>query len=382
MGTSDGETEATTSRDRDWSSLPTDLLIEILRRLRWSSHPGFALACSRWRSAVSPFYPASVTPLLLNAARVGSTNARFYSPYFDKSFELAATLGAPGAKICGAAGRRLTLALPHLVRNVDLGSGIAHDMPPVDQVGFDFVVGDGGDGAAGRMVGVSAVMFLRAALSFRNGDGGWTDWDFTPYEFGPAFVPSPSCNPVFHGGLLYLLGQDGRLAVYDQRMHDQGFEILEKPRSFGFECEDSYLVESGQDELMAVLVGLRGPPVNVVKLNEHTMEWEKVESLEGSVLFTGTLTTTMKKTGARWMQDRIFLPRLFDWPEAIPADLVQHDGELAFVPKQECAWPAVRDDTYVTNMWSYKLGQSGEEAREFWETEKLDYGVWVDFDST
>uniref|UniRef100_A0A453ECC5 Uncharacterized protein n=1 Tax=Aegilops tauschii subsp. strangulata TaxID=200361 RepID=A0A453ECC5_AEGTS len=96
---------------------------------------------------------------------------------------------------------------------------------------------DGGDGA-GRMVGVSAVMFLRlqAALSVGNGDGGWTDWGFTPYEFGPAFVPSPSCNPVFHGGLLYLLGQDGRLAVYDQRMHDQGFEILEKPRSFGFEC--------------------------------------------------------------------------------------------------------------------------------------------------
>ncbi|XBI16577.1 hypothetical protein VPH35_058813 [Triticum aestivum] len=365
-GTSDGETETATSRDRGWSSLPTDLLIEILRRLRWSSHPSFALACSRWRSAVSPFYPASVTPLLLNAASAGSTNARFYSPYFDKSFELAATLDAPGAKICGAAARRLTLALPHLVRTVDLGTGVAHDMPPVDEVGFDFVVYDGGNGA-GRMVGVSAVMFLRLRATL---------------SFGPAFVPSPSCNPVFHGGLLYLLGQDGRLAVYDQRTHDQGFEILEKPRSFGFECEDSYLVESDRDELMAVLVGLRGPPVSVVKLNEHTMEWEKVESLEGSVLFTGTLTTTMKKTGARWMRDRIFLPRLFDWPETIPADLVQHDGELAFVPKQECTWPAVRDDTYVTNMWSYKLGQSGEEARQFWETEKLDYSVWVDFDST
>ncbi|XBI16568.1 hypothetical protein VPH35_058806 [Triticum aestivum] len=325
-GTSDGETEAATSQDRD----------------------------CRWRSAVSPFFPASVTRLLLNATSVGSTNARFYSPYFDKSFELAATLGAPGAKICGAAGRRLTLALPHLVRSVDLGTGVAHDMPPVDQ----------------------------AALSVGNGDGGWTDWGFTPYEFGPAFVPSPSCNPVFHGGLLYLLGQDGRLAVYDQRMHDQGFEILEKPRSFGFQCEDSYLVESGQDELMAVLVGLRGPPVNVVKLNEHAMEWDKVESLEGSVLFTGTLTTTMKKTGAGWMQDRIFLPRLFDWPETIPADLVQHDDELAFVPKRECTWPAVRDDTYVTNMWSYKLEQSSEEAREFWETGKLDYSVWVDFGST
>lgn len=207
--TSDGETEAATSQDRDWSSLPTDLLIQILRRLRWSTHPSFALACSGWRSAVSPFYPASVTPLLLNATSVGSTNVRFYSPYFDKSFELAATLDAPGAKICGAAGRRLTLALPHLVRTVDLGTGAAHEMPPVAQVGFDFVVYDGGDGV-GRMLGVSAVMFLRlqAALSVRNGDGGWTDWDFTPYEFGPTFVPSPSCNPVFHGGLLYLLGQD------------------------------------------------------------------------------------------------------------------------------------------------------------------------------
>ncbi|VAI13387.1 unnamed protein product [Triticum turgidum subsp. durum] len=186
-------------------------------------------------------------------------------------------------------------------------------------------------------------------------------------------------NPVLHNGLMYLLGEEGGLAVYDVSRHDGNFEILDKPNSFGFECEDSYLVESDQHELMAVLIGHRGTPVNIVKLNEHTMEWEKIENLERRSLFTGTLSTTMKETNIKWMQNKIFLPRFYDWPQTVLVDLVQRDGELAFVPNSRFSDTTV-EDNYGTDIWTYELGQ-GEEAKEFWETEKVNYSIWVDFSS-
>jgi hypothetical protein len=190
-------------------------------------------------------------------------------------------------------------------------------------------------------------------------------------------------NPVFHGGLLYLLLEDGRLAVYDECKDEQGFEILNKPESFGFECEDSYLVESDQQELMAVRFGRRGTSMNILKLNEQTMEWEKMESLEGRALFTGTLTTIIKKTGFKWMQNKIFLPRVYDEPDAVYADFVECDGEFAFVPSVDPNKMKVANETYEygTNIWSYELGQP-DKARDFWDTERPSCSIWVDFSNS
>ncbi|KAK1630552.1 hypothetical protein QYE76_004867 [Lolium multiflorum] len=308
---------ATSQESAGWSSLPADLLLLILKRLRWSSHPSFALVCKQWRSAVSPFYPAWITPLLLNSSKVGPSNVQYYySPYYHKNFEIDNTL--PGAKISCSAGQHLALHLENnRILDLELTSGAVHELPPIDEEAinakFHSVVYDG----VGIMYALDPLYGrMRIIRSIRNNVGMWDDWNYAEFYLDdPMIMASPDGNPVLHNGSMYILFEDGRLGVYDDTRQTESFEILEKPLSFGFEHEYTYLVEDDEGELMAVLFGRHGQgehedsyPVNVVKLNEHTMEWETVENLEGRAVFTGTPTTVMKKTNVKWMQNKATLP--------------------------------------------------------------------------
>jgi hypothetical protein len=106
-----------------------------------------------------------------------------------------------------------------------------------------------------------------------------------------------------------------------------------------------------------------------------------MESLEGRTLFTGTLTPIMKKTGIKWMQNKLFLPRLYEWPDTVYAYCIECDGEIAFVPESpgvDTTKTKVGKEAYGTNMWSYELGQL-DNARDFSETQRPDCSIWVDF---
>ncbi|KAF8688314.1 hypothetical protein HU200_042272 [Digitaria exilis] len=350
---------AAAQEERGWSSLPTDLLKAILDLLPWSSHPRFAAACKHWRSALSPFYPASITPLLLSAADIGATNLCYYSPYYHKNFEVARTLDTPYASLFCANGHRLTLCQrtrtddPELiVVHADLSTGKIWDLFPLERTSFDFVVYNG----ARRMFGINTLGGLKIARAIETHDGRWHDWEFMVVDHDwPRLYVSPTSNPVLHRGLLDLLGVDGRLAVHDDSRFEEGFEVLDMPRGFGFESDSCYLFESDESELMAV---------SWATLNEERMEWERVESLEVRALFTGTLTTTMVKTKFRWMQNKVFTPRLYDWPETVRVDLVDRGGEVAFVPPR-----VARASGHVS--WP-----GAQEATEFWETIRIDHSIW------
>jgi hypothetical protein len=264
----------------------------------------------------------------------------------------------------------LTLGLEDKVVTAELDTGAVCELPPIPWPKIDFAVYDG----VGRMYGVEVIngRDVSLATSARRQNGGWREWkvlhdiDYNPH--GTAFTASPSCNPVLHDGSLYIMGTDASLVVYKGSRRGQRSEILEKPWRFGFKYKHCYLFESERSELIAAMVGQRGTPVTMVKLSKRTMEWEKTESLEGSSLFTGTPTTVMKMTNIKWMQDKVFLPILFDSPKTIRVDLVRRDNELAFVPKPGLTYPRTKDYNYSEHMWTCELGD-GEGPRVIWGAE-------------
>jgi len=103
----------------------------VLELLPWSSHPSFGATCRHWRSVVTPFFPAWLTPLLLSATDDGSTNLRFYSPYYHKNFEVSTTLEAPGVNFCCATGRHMTLCQRRMTLEADLVTGDVYELPPI-----------------------------------------------------------------------------------------------------------------------------------------------------------------------------------------------------------------------------------------------------------
>ncbi|GJN34095.1 hypothetical protein PR202_gb22734 [Eleusine coracana subsp. coracana] len=200
-----------------WSSLPADLLRDILARLPWSSHPSFAATCKHWNTIVSPFYPAWLTPVLLNAVDIGSTNIRYYSPYYHKIFEVAETLDSPDAKICCANGDHLTLYYRDghyiIVVHANLATGFIRKLEPLPiRHTLDFVIDDG----ERSMFGIRAFAgTVEVARSIQRNDDSFNKWESSEFiSEGLNFRTSSMTNPVLHHGLLYMLGEDGRLAVY------------------------------------------------------------------------------------------------------------------------------------------------------------------------
>uniref|UniRef100_A0ACD5Z8C7 Uncharacterized protein n=1 Tax=Avena sativa TaxID=4498 RepID=A0ACD5Z8C7_AVESA len=361
-------------RHRDWSSFSQDMLRLICGLLPLADVPRFAAVCRHWSSCAFPVYPADTAPVLLSTVVTGAgSSVRCYHPFLHKMFVVATppqTRLPQGSRVFSAAADgclmlrtpRKTIMFAPLLYD---GGSVFETPQREDDQGFMCAPPEQHHDDGHR--DVFAVYLELGVIKIQSWDRGrWKS-----LHIGGTYFRM-SCNPVMHRGKLYCLGQEGNLGVYDPRKIK--WRVLRKPASFGseFQYKNCYLVES-QGELLAALTdNIRMPAIHVLRLDEKKMKWEKMESLGGYSLFTGTTSSILVARPPQSMANKVFLPRFYGRPQVIHAELASSGGHLFFVAKE--AMPKNDEDG---GAWCYDLESGSHRPFAGASCKNLLQHVWV-----
>uniref|UniRef100_A0A0E0ERV3 Uncharacterized protein n=1 Tax=Oryza meridionalis TaxID=40149 RepID=A0A0E0ERV3_9ORYZ len=119
--------------ERDWSSLPSDMLALVLERLGWSSHP-------RLRADV-PALALHRVALLSSVDHPASTQLRgCHRPNQHQK----ASSSNDATRIFCSNEKRLTLFSPFSISQIDLLTSVAYELPCTPHYSYDFIVYDDG----------------------------------------------------------------------------------------------------------------------------------------------------------------------------------------------------------------------------------------------
>lgn len=365
-----------------WSSFLPELLRLICCRLWLADVPRFGAVCKHWNSCAFPVYPADATPILMSSTLTDTGLIRCYSPCFNKMFVLTTTIRAPESRIFSAAADGwVILRRPNktiLFGNLLDGSVFETPEYQHDEVYLCTPRDNGHEHP--KDCGIFGVYASMGTVKIQSWDGeSWENFedddDMEGDDHRRPFTMSFCCNPVLHKGLLYCLGEGGSLGVYDPM--EVKWSVLHKPSSFGSELQykNCYLVES-QGELLAVLTGKNGTPIYVLRLNDTEMVWERMESLGGRALFTGTVASLSVAKPPETMANKVYLPRFYGRPEVIQAELTKSGDRLFFVPKPKPKQGS--DESGDKNgAWCYDLELGSGVDKQFAGSKNLLQYVWV-----
>ena len=121
--------------------------------------------------------------------------------------------------------------------------------------------------------------------------------------------PVYNISPVFHNGLFYCLSMKGKLGVIEATREKINWKEIEGPQAPYNKHFNNFLVEC-DGNLLAVLESSLGKGVRVFKLDESTMTWMKVESLQNHMLFVGK-TSFSAVANIPGMENKIYFSRFY-----------------------------------------------------------------------
>ncbi|CAO2205725.1 unnamed protein product [Urochloa humidicola] len=343
----------------------------ICHRLRPIDVPRFRAVCKCWNNSYEfTVYPGDLSPILISDTITDSGLLRCYSPYFNKIFIVRTPLRAPGSRIFSVDTNGWAM-LRGPEKTVSLGNLLDGSTFKTTESEFygGYFCSSREDGTGDpELCGIVGMYATKYGVKFQSWDGeSWKYFEGQKTEFEMLH-----CKPVLHKGLWYCIGERERLGVFDPMKSK--WSVLEEPnQGRNLAYKNCYLAES-QEELLVVLTGVNGTPINVLRLNEAEMTWERMESLGSRAIFTGTVTSRSMANPPIAMENKVYLPKFYGCPQVIQAELTLFGGILGFVPERKEKQPSSSSESVDT-----MLGNgSGDNGGAWFYDLELDSGSGVD----
>ncbi|RLM78840.1 hypothetical protein C2845_PM12G22580 [Panicum miliaceum] len=312
-----------------WSSLPVDMVEELVARLSFIDYLNVRKVCKRWSSVSKPAqyakrYPAY--PVLMSICSSSAGTFRLFDPIIDKEYTLMDRSLVPcndyfQMLLFAKNGWVLVLRGEKYMYATNPFTGEMLDLPEIPCLGYQF------DGISFSSTPKSPDCIVCAieksrypnysnclyVMLWRAGDEHWTRLEIDEYtQFRNTYS-----NPVFYHDEFHCLGTRGNLGVFNP--HNMTWRVLDKPGPLldGDPLPgDQYchLLEF-REKLIAIFRPHNKGAMELYKLDMSQMVLTKVERLDNEVIFVDHWNAVMMSAPRDTCCNKIYISKLGGYNE-------------------------------------------------------------------
>ncbi|KAK6114973.1 hypothetical protein DH2020_007242 [Rehmannia glutinosa] len=295
----------------NWADLPGDLLNVILSKIFAKDRHTFSLVCRSW-NAVATTSPYRCSPCLMYYLRSKHMwNFYQYNSFFCMSFpELK------NAEIrCSKYGWLLMSGYDNSLFFFDPFNNVKIELPCKLHFGYTTVCFFHPPTSLYCIIVGIAIENFDKVMKICMLKHGEDEWEINKCRLKNEFLVSRGA-PVLHRGLLYFLDVKGNIVTFNLSKCDVckprfvlKFRCL-KRRRLGNKIKEHFLFKiKGEEALFVVFLLHEERKVNMYRLLEPEMKWERVEDIGDKVLYLSHASSFGVTAYLKSMGNRIYFPR-------------------------------------------------------------------------
>ncbi|XP_058201694.1 F-box/kelch-repeat protein At1g57790-like [Rhododendron vialii] len=293
--------------NRDWASLPTDLLCLMLPHLFLGDIKRFHNVCRSWRLTTTP---SVQSPVLMSIGN-DNTRCKFFHPLYKSPYSMyIPELFCAVSRFCKD-GWLLMSRGEHSMFFFNPFTKALINLPDLhEKYNFRGITFTSSPTLSDCMI-FGIIVHFDEWFSISTICRGEESWQQLCGENNSPFFIS-DCNPVFHHGEFYCLGQHGNLGVFNP--DENYWRVLDKPHRQPeppdplLTHERNFLVECNGE--LSLSMSFMGRSISISKLDSVEMMWHKVDNLGDQMLFASNTSSLSAKRVVQGMENKIYLPKI------------------------------------------------------------------------